>query len=161
MLRQAAGMELAAGAVTRSIELPVPIEDAWRSIHDAEGLAGWLGDSVDLDHLDHLDHLVAGAAGTVREGDVIRRLVVTEVNEGRSLGFVWWDEAAPDDASVVSIVLTPTGEGTTVTVTERLAGSEQASIAGASIGDLSGIEDAWDRRLRALVGDSALAPAFV
>ncbi len=156
-------MELAAGAVTRSIDLPAPIGDTWESIRDAEGLAGWLGDSVEFDDL---GGLVAGAAGTVRDADAVRRLVVTEVEEGRSIGFVWWDDAAPELASVVTISLTPAsddGAATSVTVTERFAGSASASasMSAASVADLVEVSAGWDRRLQALVGRSALAPAFV
>ncbi|MGN6694751.1 MAG: SRPBCC family protein [Aquihabitans sp.] len=148
-------MELAPALVTRSIELPVSADEAWASLRDADGLAGWLGDAVDLD-------VVPGAAGTVTEGDVVRRIVVTEVVEGRSVGVVWWDEAAPEEASVVTIAVTPGGDdAATVTVTEQLAGSATASIGAASISDLVAAGDVWDRRLRALVGASTLADACV
>jgi uncharacterized protein YndB with AHSA1/START domain len=148
-------MELASALVTRSIELPVSTDEAWVSLRDAHGLAGWLGDAVDLD-------VVPGAAGTITEGDAVRRVVVTEVVEGHSIGLVWWDETAPEEASVVTIAVTPSGEGAaTVTVTEQLAGSATASIGAASIGDLVAVEGAWDRRLQALVGEPALAPACV
>ncbi|HWJ61797.1 MAG TPA: SRPBCC domain-containing protein [Acidimicrobiales bacterium] len=149
-------MELAPASVSRSIVLPAPADEVWASLRDADGLAGWLGDAVDLD-------VVPGAAGTVVDGGVVRRVVVTEVVEGRSLGLVWWDEAAPEEASVVTIALAP-GEAdgdTTVTVTERLAGSAVASVAGARIDDLAAVEASWDQRLQALVGESALAPACV
>ena len=33
----------------------------------------------------------------------MRRLVVTEIDAGRSIGFVWWDEALPEEASIVTI----------------------------------------------------------
>lgn len=157
-------MELGAASVTRSIELPVPADEAWASMGDAEGLAGWLGDAVELD-------LVVGAAGTIVEGGTVRRVVVTEVDAGRSIGFVWWDEAAPQEASVVTIALTPVAgiagidgidgattattitPATTVTVTERLAGAASASLGGATVGDLVALADAgWDQRLQALVG---------
>ena len=149
-------MELAPAFVTRSIELPVSAEEAWESLRDAEGLGQWLGERVELD-------VVPGAAGTVTEGDVTRRVVVTEVDEGRSIGLVWWDEAAPEEASVVTIALAPSGAGdtTTVTVTERLAGAATASIGEAQISDLLATESSWDQRLQALVGASALAPACV
>lgn len=149
-------MELAAASVTRSIELPVSAEEAWDSLRDAAGLEQWLGERVELD-------VVPGAAGTVREGDVTRRVVVTEVDEGRSIGLVWWDEAAPEEASVVTIALAPgADDATTVTVTERLAGAATASLGSASIGDLVGkAEAAWDQRLQALVGDVALSAACV
>jgi uncharacterized protein YndB with AHSA1/START domain len=155
--RQAGAMELAAASVTRSIELPVSAEEAWTSLRDADGLAGWLGDAVDL------PDVAPGAAGRIVEGDAVRRLVVTEVLEGRSIGFVWWDEAAPEDASVVTIAVEPgDGETSTVSVTERLAGGVVASMGEASIADLgSGAGGAWDRRLRQLVGEAALADAFV
>jgi uncharacterized protein YndB with AHSA1/START domain len=152
-------MELAAASVTRSIALPVSAAEAWTSLRDPDGLAGWLGDLVDLPGVE------PGAAGEVIEGDATRRLVVTEVDEGRSIGFVWWDESAPEDASVVTIAVS-SGEGdggdATVTVTERLAGGVVASMGAACIADLTATAGgAWDRRLRVLVGDLAVADAFV
>jgi uncharacterized protein YndB with AHSA1/START domain len=157
-------MELAAASVTRSIELPVSADEAWASIGGAEGLARWLGDAVELD-------VTPGATGTIIDRGRVRRVVVTEVDAGRSVGFVWWDEAAPEEASVVTIALTPTvgpdaahadGARTTVTVTERLAGAASASIGGATVGDLVRAADtAWDRRLQALVGGCALSAACV
>lgn len=148
-------MELAAASVSRSVDLPVSAEEAWASISGADELAGWLGDAVDLE-------VVPGAAGTVTEGDVVRRVVVTAVEAGRSVELAWWDEATPEDASIVTIALEPGNDGTTVTVSERLAGAASASLGGASIGDLVGAADAaWDRRLQALVGDGALSAACV
>ncbi|MCU1371323.1 MAG: hypothetical protein JWO77_2517 [Ilumatobacteraceae bacterium] len=150
-------MELAAASVTRSLVLPAPADEVWASIRDADGLAGWLGDEVDL-------AIAPGAAGTVAEGSTVRRVVVTEVDAGRSVGFVWWDEAAPGEASVVTIALAP-GAGddtTTVTVTERLAGAATASVGAASIGDLVGAAEAsWDQRLHALIGHAARTDARV
>lgn len=136
--------------------LPAPADEVWRSLGDDEGLAGWLGDTVDLE-------VVPGAAGTVVDGSSVRRVVVTEVDEGRSVGFVWWDESSPEEASAVTIALAPGDDGTTtVTVTERLAGAAVASLGEATIGDLVGSADAgWDRRLQALVGASARTDALV
>lgn len=150
-------MELAAASVTRSLVLPASIDEVWASVRDADGLAGWLGDSVDL-------AVVPGTAGTVVDGAAVRRVVVTEVDEGRSVGFVWWDEAVPEEASVVTIALaTEDDETTTVTVTERLAGAAHATIGEASLPDLAATaEAAWDARLTALVaGGAALGPACV
>ena len=149
-------MDLAAASVTRSLTLPAPADAVWDSLRDADGLAGWLGEVVDLE-------VVPGAAGTVTERGIVRRVVVTEVDEGRSVGFVWWDEASPEEASVVTIALAPGDDGaTTVTVSERLAGAARASIGDASIGDLLARADAsWDGRLQALVGTCTLADALV
>lgn len=150
-------MELAAASVTRSIELPVPAEEAWSSLRDPDGLSGWLGE-VDLPAIE------PGAAGAIIEGGTVRRLIVTEVDEGRLIGFVWWEEGAPADASVVTIAVSPAddGETSTLTVTERLAGGVVASMGEASVADLAASAGgAWDRRLRALVGEAALADASV
>ena len=150
-------MGLATASVTRSLDLPVSLEEAWSSIGDADGLAGWLGDSVEL------DQVAAGVAGIVRDGDVVRRLVVTEVDAGRSVGFVWWDESRPEQASVVTIELSPSEDATstTVTVTERIAGAATASFGAASVSDLLDVEAGWDARLQALVGTSAFTAALV
>lgn len=150
-------MEFSAASVTRSIELPVSAEEAWTSLRDGDGLAGWLGDVVDLPAIE------PGAAGAVVDEGVVRRLVVTDVEAGRSIGFVWWDETAPEDASTVTIAITPVDDGSsTVTVTERLAGGVVASLGAASVSDLTAtVGGAWDRRLGVLVGAGALADAFV
>ncbi len=105
--------------VIRQVQLPVSAKEAWASFADAEGLRGWLGDEVDLD-------VAVGAAGTVRDRGAIRRVVVTEVIEGERLGFTWWDEDAPAEASVVTVTLDEIDGATTVTVTESLAGTAVA-----------------------------------
>ena len=106
-------MQIAPVTVTRTIQLPTSPDDVWSSLCDAEGLTGWLGDAVDL------VEVAAGAAGTVTDGETVRRLVVTSVGAGRSIGFVWWDEGHPAEASVVTIDLAASedGAGTTVTLT--------------------------------------------
>ena len=53
-------------------------------ISDAEGLAGWLGDAVDL------EAVVPGASGTVCEGGAVRRLVVTERGAGHRRPCLSW-----------------------------------------------------------------------
>ncbi len=153
-------MDLAAASVTRSIALGASADAVWASLRDADGLTGWLGDEIDL------GAVAPGAAGSVAEGGAVRRLVVTEVDEGRSIGFAWWDETNPAEVSTVTIALAPgTDHTTTVTVTERLAGAATASIGAASVRDLAAAEgEAWDRRLQALVGEwtpSALSAASV
>ena len=93
-----------------------------------------------------------------------RRLVVTEVDEGRAVGFVWWDEARPAEASVVAISVADDEQGCTVTVTEQLLGAGAvAQLGDATVADLTMVEAGWDRRLRALVGapELALVPASV
>ena len=143
--------------VTRSIQLPAPAAAVWASLADGHGLSGWLADEVDL-------VVARGASGTVRDGAVTRRLVVTDVEEGRAVGFVWWDEARPADASVVAISVADDEQGCTVTVTEQLLGAGAvAQLGDATVADLTMVEAGWDRRLRALVAapELALVPASV
>ncbi len=77
---------------------------------------------------------------------------------------MWWDEARPAEASVVAISVADDEQGCTVTVTEQLLGAGAvAQLADATVADLTMVEAAWDRRLRALVGAPELAhvPASV
>ena len=134
-------------AVIRSLSLPSSVEEAWRSVLDA----GWLGDRVDL-------ALVAGATGTIAEDGVVRRAVVTEVVEGAALRLVWWDEADPAVVSTVEVEVAADGDGAAVTVTEQVLGGAVALVGEASVLDLGAAGPAWDRRLRALVGEVALLP---
>lgn len=133
--------------VTRTIELALGLDEARRAVLDA----AWLGDEVDL-------ALVAGAAGTVREGDVVRRAVVTEADAGR-VRLLWWEEADPAVVSTVEIEVAGDDERSTVTVTEAVLGGSVARLDAAAVTDLGTVDLAWDRRLRALVGEVALAPA--
>lgn len=139
-------------AITRTIRLDDDPVAAWASLATAAGLAGWLGDEV---RVDGGGDLVVGASARVTDEGTIRRLVVTGADEHRSLSFAWWDEAAPEQASTVTVRLEADDDGTVVTVTERLAGGAVAHLADASVVDLVGADAdlAWDRRLRALVGD--------
>ena len=153
--------------VTRSLRLPTSVDEAWSSLADAEGLSTWLADSVTLDQVAGPGELRPGTAGVAIDGAVVRRLVVTEVDACRSIGFVWWDEAQPEQASVVTISLDEDDQqsGTAITVTERLMGAAVASVAAASVADLAAgdaIGAAWDRRLQSmLLGASARTAALV
>lgn len=153
--------------ITRSVRIDADLDAVWASIADAEGLAGWLGAAVEVD-------LVAGAAGSILDHDgTSRRLVVTEVGDGlerRQVGFVWWDEDRPDDASRVTIEVASSGDGggARVTVTETVdpravgsMGGRASALAGAQVGDLldagAAIGHRWDARLEQLLGLAAPA----
>lgn len=143
--------------VTRSLELPASVDDAWRSLATVDGLRSWLADELDL------AAVVPGASGTATEDGTARRLVVTEVDEGRSVRFTWWDEAAPELTSTVELVVEAEGEGSRITVTERLLGAAVATVAEAGVADLAAASaQAWERRLGARCGLAAtvLEPAF-
>jgi len=151
--------------ITRSIRIDAASEAVWASVGAADGLAGWIGESVDLD-------VAVGAAGSVVDHDgTRRRLVVTEVAEGERVGFVWWDDDRPDDVSTVVICLDDEGDGARVTVTETLdpvnagaaggLGGRASSLAGAEVGDLVEVADRWEGRLGRLLGLASLAAAGV
>lgn len=121
--------------VERTVTLPTDLEEAWTLLTDPDDLTGWLGAEVDLEP-------TPGRPGTVVDHDGTRRhLVVDEVEVGRRLTWRWWVDGDDAPASAVEVSLTPTLDGTLVTVTERLvsAGSAQASAAT--------VAEAWSHRL--------------
>ncbi len=103
--------------VERSVDLDAAPDDVWRAITDAEELAAWFGQEAELD-------LQPGGLGRfVDDEGLVRRAVVDQVHAGERLVLRWWPEG--DDptagASVVTFVVAPTGSGTRLVVTERLA----------------------------------------
>src|SRR5699024_8924875 len=106
-----------APTVRRRLELATDRRHVWSACADAEGLSGWLGDSIEL------ADVAPGVAGRVVDLDgTVRRLVVTEVIEGERLAFAWWSEDDPADASsvVVSLDGDGDGDGIVLSVTETL-----------------------------------------
>ena len=103
--------------VTRDVVLPVSSAEAWELITDPDELALWLGTE--------------------------RRIVVDEVVEGRRVGFVWWADDDPEQASRVELVVEEAEGGSRVTVTETAP--VRASVAG-GVRRLA-IGSGWDGRL--------------
>ena len=149
------------------LELDVDRDHAWSALADADGLAGWLADSVEL------ADVTLGAAGCVVDLDgTVRRLVVTEVVAGERLAFAWWSESDPTDAS--SVVVTLDGDEqhhgrVTIAITETLDPGA-ATIAGAfgdradacalaDVTDLAAVDHEWSSRFARLA--TRLAPALV
>jgi len=168
----AADRSAAPPAVTRSIDLDAPADAVWDVLGDPDGLAGWLAGTPAPDDADDRGPLRSGAALDLDVDGTVRRLVVTSIEAGRSIGFVWWDLDRPDDASTVRLEVTVDTDTdteavierrgrTTVTVTEtldpvaRLAGGGRACLGDAAIELVA----RWDGRLDALL-DRAAAPTF-
>src|SRR5688572_15359376 len=86
--------------VTREITLPVEPEEAWADVSEAERLAEWMDEEVELDLWE---------GGDVRIGD--RSGVVHEIDEGRRLRFTTGD-------SEITFTVEPVVEGSRVRVTE-------------------------------------------
>ena len=143
--------------VERQLTLPTDLEEAWSLVTRPEDLAGWLGREVELDP-------TPGAAGVVVDHDgTRRRLVVDTVEAGgdaaRRLAWRWWVEGedGPAVASRVELTLTPTVEGTRLTVVERLEAADHPSAEAASLAFVAG--EAWSHRLLHLESLLLLAAA--
>lgn len=102
---QTTATELAPGAVRRERDLPVPAEDAWELLRDAEGLSRWLADDVDV-------RVAPGESGKVRDGDLERAVTIDEVEDGRRVALRW--STAGDDGiaheTLVDLTLEPLGD---------------------------------------------------
>lgn len=105
--------DLSPGAVRRERELPVPADDAWALLRDAEGLRRWLADDVDL-------VVAPGESGSLRDGDEHRAVVVEEVEPGRRVALRWWaDDRDEADGALVDLTIEPLGnDRSRIVVTE-------------------------------------------
>lgn len=101
-------------SIEREIVLPVPAEEAWELLSDAERLEEWLAPEVDL----------VPEPGTplhVRDDDGTERIgVVDAVEPGECLVFRWWPVDDPDRESTVELVLEPAVGGTRLVVVETM-----------------------------------------
>ncbi len=95
--------------VRRERFLPGSVEDAWALLCDADGLEQWLADSVDL-------IVKPGEQGALRDGDVVRDVLVDDVEEGRRLSLHWW--TGDEEPSVVDLTLDVVDGRTRLVVTE-------------------------------------------
>lgn len=145
----------AAPAVHRAVVLPVDRDRAWAAITDADQLACWLADEVELDPR-------AGGAAVFRWEDGETRVgVVDELEERRRLVFRWRDggEEAGDrvaagddgwlggDESLVELTLDEVEGGTRVSVVEVQLTALRAGDATLAP---AGTPSAWTPRMAAL-----------
>lgn len=128
--------------VTRTLALAASADEVWRLLTDDAELSAWFAVRASLDP-------VAGGVGRFDDGDTVRRAVVHEVEPGRRLGFTWWDEADPADASTVELVVDDSaGDGRVqLVVTETLL---PGGGSGARACAWSEVADTWDDRLGVL-----------
>jgi uncharacterized protein YndB with AHSA1/START domain len=74
-----------ADAMEKVQDFPVSPEELWQAVSEADQLAAWLGDAVELD-------VRPGGHGTVVDDGELRRVVIDDVEDGRRLSFTWWPE---------------------------------------------------------------------
>ncbi|HEV3402941.1 MAG TPA: SRPBCC domain-containing protein [Gaiellaceae bacterium] len=92
--------------VTREIVLPAPREEVWAALTEAEQLAEWFANDVELD-------LHEGGEGVFRWGDGDeRRAVIEEIDEARRLALRF------EDDGLVELELDDADGGTLLVVTE-------------------------------------------
>jgi uncharacterized protein YndB with AHSA1/START domain len=129
----------AATAVHRAVVLPVDRDRAWAAVTDADQLACWLADDVELDPR-------AGGAAVFRwEDGETRDAVVEEVVEHQRISWSWTD--AHGDASLVELTLDEVEGGTRVSVVEvQLTALRDGDATLAPAGTPS----AWTPRMAAL-----------
>ena len=87
--------------VTREVVLPVEPEEAWADVSEAERLAEWMDEDVELDLREGGDVRIGGRSGTVHEVD----------EDGRRLRFTTGD-------SEITFTVEPVVDGSRVRVTE-------------------------------------------
>ncbi|MGH3649374.1 MAG: SRPBCC family protein [Acidimicrobiia bacterium] len=93
--------------IERSTDLPAPPAEVWERIVDGDLAEEWMGVRVEPRR---------GGGVSVPDRDVIG--TVEEVVPGESITWSWRE--VDGEPSQVSIVLTPTEDGTRLTITERL-----------------------------------------
>lgn len=133
-----------------SVDLPADQQRVWESLTTDEGLAKWMGEGASL------DPTVGGEAtfpdpvgGRERCGRIER------VEPGRLLTYTWWPADDEDDASLVSIELTPLETGTRVDVAETAV---QASASRSrSAATATNVQWHWRAAMLAVAGTIALA----
>jgi uncharacterized protein YndB with AHSA1/START domain len=137
--------------VRRTVSLNATADEVWNLLTDETELARWFSHAASLDP-------VPGGLGRFVDGHTVRTAVVQRVETGRRIGFTWWDESRPEDASTVELLIDDMSADGQVqlTITETLVASGgSADMRACSWTDVA---DSWDSRLGAL---GALADRFV
>ena len=95
--------------IHREIVLPAPRDEVWEALTDAERLADWFANDVELD-------LRPGGGASFRwDNGEERTATVTEVEEGERLAFTWDGEDGE-----VEFTLADDVDGTRLTVVETV-----------------------------------------
>lgn len=146
------GMTEPSEAIT-SVDIEATPADVWEALTTKDGLADWMGEGSVVGR-DQGDDLFVQDIVTGRP----RRGVLDEVSPEHRLGYTWWPEADPEQATRVSITLTPCEVGTRVTVVETLPvaiGSPRASAANTTRA-MAGATSCWSWRLALMTLASAM-----
>ena len=139
-------------AVT-SIDIEASPDQVWQAITTDAGFAAWMGEGS------HIDSEVGAGVTAVDLVTGERKIgVVSHVDAGQRLGYLWWTEADPELVSAVAITLEPCDVGTRVTVTESRPTSMSAG-GPAACASFAGSAWIWRTALLVLAAQAALPSA--
>ena len=124
-----------AARVCREVVLPVPPDELWPALTEADQLARWFAPGVSIDAR-------PGGAAVFRWADGARRAVIEEVEAPRRLAFRWAENGDGVEQSRVELTLDEVAEGTRLRVVETST-SETLPAVVAMLGGAS----AWPRLL--------------
>jgi uncharacterized protein YndB with AHSA1/START domain len=114
--------------ITRRLDLDTSVEALWDLIADADHLAAWLGDSVQID-------VRPGGSGTVTDADRVRHVLVERVEQHRSLAFTWWDAGDRTSQSRVTFEIESSSDGhSRLTINETFVARSAADVEAARLG---------------------------
>jgi uncharacterized protein YndB with AHSA1/START domain len=122
-------------SLRRHVELDISADSLWELVASPEHLAGWLGDAVDL-------RIEPGGTGVVIDDEISRFVHVDRVDDGRALGFTWWEADGEMSRVELEIISLP-GGGSRLDITETLAAGAAAVTAEAAA-------ERWEVRVCAL-----------
>lgn len=138
----------------RSLELPVPPDEAWDLLADDDARDQWFGGTSQLD-------VAPGGHGVFTDpGGARRTAVVEEARPGHRLAWTWSDDDEPGAPSRVEFDLSPTPSGTRIDVTETSLSARASAARPAAVTKLA----TWrgpllDLELRCLLRTAVTATA--
>jgi len=99
------------------LDIDASPEEVWHALTSDEGWVEWMGEESTIGTgVGEELYAVDPVTGQPKRGEI------DEFDKAQRLGYRWWPEQDPRDASQVSITLTPCESGTRVTVIETMPG---------------------------------------
>lgn len=140
----------------RHVFIPASPQHLWKTLTDPDAVSTWFGSRVDW------ELRPGGPARFVDDDGAVREGRIEEVVTQQELRFRWWpEERADDEASEVTYLLAPEGDGTDLTISERqLAAAPPASGPITQASSATANWTAWDGRLVG-VWSRAMAPVAI
>lgn len=110
----------AATVIDRTVELPIDPRSLWDSISTARGWGEWL---VDLAVFDGA--ITERSSGVVVDAAAVRDVRIDRIDDGRMIGFTWWERADPSTVSHVTLEIAEpdehrSGVGSVLSIREEL-----------------------------------------